>query len=107
MSMLCLYAPHGPLNCMDLGCMRRGGHCEVAELDDKRFVCNCAASRPSTNLIDVQRGRAMDQDDVDIVALYRSKLAEIEPCSDSWFEETLHAAQAGDDNACRRIVGSC
>ena len=103
MSRLCLYAPHGVVDCMDLGCRQRGGTCEVVEIDEEHLACRCAPTLPSTNVADRRGGSQMD----DLLALYRANLAQLEPCSEVWFAAALRAARAGDQNARRRIVGSC
>jgi hypothetical protein len=41
------------------------------------------------------------------LVIYRTQIGELEPCSDQWFGTALAAAQTGDDDARRRIVGSC
>src|SRR5262249_60046235 len=103
MSRLCLYAPHGVVDCMDLGCRQRGGQCEASELDEEHLACRCAPTLPSTNVADRREGSQMD----DPLTLYRANLAQLEPCSEVWFGPALQAARAGDKNARRRIVGSC
>ncbi len=43
----------------------------------------------------------------DPLAMYRTQVAQIEPCSETWFGDAIEAARAGDEEARRRIVGSC
>jgi hypothetical protein len=43
----------------------------------------------------------------DPLTVYRRSVAGLEPCADHWFDAALGAARAGDDDARRRIVGSC
>ena len=103
MSQICLYAPHGTSDCMDLGCRQRGGSCKVVELKDDKRICRCLMALPSTNIVDMEGGAVV----TDPVATYRTRVSELEACSDDWFAQTLAAAHSGDDNARRRIVGSC
>src|SRR5438445_227237 len=67
MSRLCLYAPHGVADCLDLGYRQRGGHCEVVELDEEHLACRCGPTLPSKNVADRRGGSQVD----DPLALYR------------------------------------
>jgi hypothetical protein len=103
MSRLCLYAPHFTFDCMDLGCRKSGGRCEVVELQGGRRTCRCVVLPPSTNVAEIVGGQAVD----DPLTIYLSKIAQLETCDDGWFGDALHSARAGDDDMRRRIVGSC
>lgn len=95
---LCVYSPGPWGNCVDVGCGRNGGRCEYVGGKRARSKCVCRTREPSRNL--GQEGGA-----VEVMDLYRAKIADVPKYQDPAFGDLLRQFRAGDEAAGRAITG--
>lgn len=95
---LCVYSPGPWGNCVDVGCGRNGGRCEYVGGRRARSKCVCRTREPSRNL--GQEGKA-----VEVMELYRAKIADVPLVTDPEFGDLLRRFRAGDEAAGRAISG--